>query len=102
MYSNGFNHFAYFCFLLIFFCKKINGNWLLNNSLPVWVRERGNQNVGNNNIIPVDERGPNHAYKPGFAYEAGIKPVLQMPVKGMLCYQGESNAQEPERVNEYA
>ncbi len=84
------------------FSKKINGNWLLNNSLPVWVRERGNQNVGNNNIIPVDERGPNHAYKPGFAYEAGINPLLQMPVKGILCYQGESNAQEPERVNEYA
>lgn len=25
-----------------------------------------------------------------------------MPVKGVLCYQGESNAQEMERVNEYA
>jgi sialate O-acetylesterase len=25
-----------------------------------------------------------------------------MPIKGVLCYQGESNAQEIERVNEYA
>jgi len=27
--------------------------------------------------------------------------MLNMPIKGVLCYQGESNAQEMERVNEY-
>lgn len=84
------------------FDKKVKGNWLFNNALPVWVRERGKQNVGNNSKTAAGERGPNHAYKPGFAYEAGIKPLLTMPVKGILCYQGESNTQEIERVNEYA
>ena len=84
------------------FSKKVNGNWLTNDALPVWVRERGKQNVGNSINAPADEYGPNHAYKPGFAFEAGIKPLLQVPVKGILCYQGESNAQEIERVNEYA
>lgn len=84
------------------FSNKVNGNWLLNKALPVWVRERGKQNIGKNTNAPIDEQGPNHAYKPGFAFEAGIKPLLQMPVKGILCYQGESNAQEIERVNEYA
>lgn len=83
------------------FADKIKGDWMLNNALPVWVRERGKQNVGALQNIPADSNGKNHAYKPGFAFEAGIVPLLNIPVKGILCYQGESNAQETERVNEY-
>lgn len=84
------------------FSKKVSGNWLENDALPVWVRERGVQNVGGLAEVPSDETGPNHAYKPGLAYEAGVKPLFQMPVKGILCYQGESNSQEIRSVNEYA
>ncbi len=84
------------------FSSKINGDWLMNDALPVWVKERGKQNVGSLNNVPGDEFGKNHSYKPGFAYASGIEPILPMPVKGILCYQGESNAQEIERVNEYA
>jgi len=84
------------------FVAKVNGDWLNNGSLPVWVRERGKQNVGGNQQVPADENGKNHAYKPGFAYTAGIEPLLPYALKGILCYQGESNAQEPERVAEYA
>lgn len=83
------------------FSGKVNSNWLYNDALPVWIRERGIQNVDRNPDIPGDELGPNHAYKPGFAYEAGIRPIIRMPVKGILWYQGESNAQEMERVYEY-
>ena len=83
------------------FIQKLKGNWLNNQELPVWVRERGQQNVGNIPVLYQDPLGPNHAFKPGFAYTAGIEPMLQMPIKGILWYQGESNAQEPERVNEY-
>lgn len=82
--------------------KKINGNWLTNEALPVWARERGKQNVGGLKNVPNDEYGNNHAFKPGFAYESGIAPIFNLPIKGVLCYQGESNAQEIERVNEYA
>lgn len=32
---------------------------------------------------------------------SGIKPILPLPIKGALWYQGESNAQELERVDEY-
>lgn len=84
------------------FAKKVKGDWLTNTDLPVWVRERGMQNTLSLNSIPADENGKNHAFKPGFAYAAGIKLLLPMPVKGILCYQGESNAQETERVKEYA
>ena len=82
------------------FFNKVNGNWLTNEALPVWIRERGKQNVGG--VEYADTSGPNHGYKPGFAFENGIKPIIKLPVKGIIWYQGESNAQEIERVNEYA
>lgn len=83
------------------FSKKVNGDWIINTSLPIWIRERGMQNVGTIKNMPKDEQGNNHAFKPGFAYEAGVEPMFNMPIKGILCYQGESNAQEMERVDEY-
>jgi sialate O-acetylesterase len=84
------------------FSAKVNGDWLINEALPVWIRERGRQNIESAKNAPTDEYGKNHAFKAGFAYESGIQPMLPMPVKGILCYQGESNAQEMQRVNEYA
>jgi sialate O-acetylesterase len=84
------------------FAAKVKGDWLTNSNLPVWTRERGKQNVGNNVNGYRDTSGWNHAYKPGFAYEAGVVPLLPFPVKGVIWYQGESNAGEPERVHEYA
>ena len=84
------------------FSSKLKGDWLNNDALAVWVKERGRQNVGTVSNIEADEYGKNHGYKPGFAYQSGIEPILSLPIKGVLCYQGESNAQEMERVNEYA
>lgn len=84
------------------FAAKVKGNWLQNASLPVWTKQRGEQNVGGSTAVPADEQGKNHGYKPGFAYKAGIEPILHFAIKGILNYQGESNAQEKERVEEYA
>lgn len=83
------------------FAAKLKGDWLQNDQLPQWTRERGGRNVGNNTKGFKDEQGLNHAYKPGFAYEAGIKPIVSMPVTGILWYQGESNSLEAARVAEY-
>ena len=80
---------------------KTQGNWLTNNTLPVWVRTRGQQNIAGNPHVPQDGQGPNHGYKPGFAYEAGVKTLMAMPIRGIIWYQGESNAQEQPRVDEY-
>jgi sialate O-acetylesterase len=82
------------------FKDKIHGNWLFNNHLPVWIRERGSENT-DGHFIKYPKSGPNHAFKPGFAFSSGIAPILKMPIKGILLYQGESNAQEMERVEEY-
>lgn len=83
------------------FRVKTEGDWLTNDSLPVWVRERGRQNLGGSNARYADAVGPNHAFKPGFAYASGIVPLAPFPVKGVLVYQGESNAEEWARVVEY-
>lgn len=83
------------------FAAKVRGDWLRNEQLPGWIRERGKQNVGNHPEGYKDDLGLNHAYKPGFAYESGVKPLLNFPIKGVLWYQGESNSLEKERVDEY-
>jgi sialate O-acetylesterase len=83
------------------FAAKVSGNWLENKNLPEWIRERGKQNVGENTNGYKDDLGLNHAYKPGFAFESGIKPLLSLPIKGVIWYQGESNSLEKERVEEY-
>lgn len=83
------------------FAAKVKGNWLLNDHLPAWIRERGMQNIGANKNGLGDDLGLNHAYKPGFAYASGVDPIIMFPVKGVIWYQGESNSLEPERVNEY-
>lgn len=82
------------------FSKKTEANWLSNEHLPDWIRERGRENT-NGQQIGNSPTGPNHAYKPGFAFNTGIVPILKMPIKGILWYQGESNAQERDRVLEY-
>ena len=83
------------------FESKVEGNWLDNKNLPEWVRQRGKENVGKNVNGYKDDLGLNHAYKPGFAYESGIQPLLPLPVKGVIWYQGESNSLEKARVDEY-
>lgn len=83
------------------FAEKLKANWLTNNALSVWARKRAKENIGDAIDLLSDDIGPNHAFKPCFAYEAGILPIIDLPIKGVLLYQGESNAQEIDRVNEY-
>lgn len=83
------------------FKQKMNGNWMYNDALPIWIRQRGLQNLDSVPFIYGDAYGPNHAFKPGFAYTSGVLPLKDFPISGVLVYQGESNAEEKERVDEY-
>lgn len=83
------------------FAGKLDGNWLENEQLPIWIRSRGHENVGGQTLSDISDSGPNHAFKPAFAFESGIRELTAMPISGIIWYQGESNAQEPERVEEY-
>jgi sialate O-acetylesterase len=83
------------------FKSKMEGDWLENDHLPEWIRLRAKENIGFNNIVPQDVNGKNHAFKPGFAFVAGIQSLSALAIKGIIFYQGESNAQEKDRILEY-
>ena len=62
-------------------------NWTKNDFIQGWVRERATLNIkkaGN----PLQR----HPYEPCYLFEAGIAPLCQFPIKGVIWYQGESNA----------
>ena len=52
-------------------------------------------------VIPSDELGPNHSFKPGFMWSAGIEPIIPYAIRGVVWYQGESNAETRSRVREH-
>lgn len=85
--------------------KLFQGNWLNNKALEPWCIERGHQNLDNllksNKLLPQDSLGVNHPFKPGFLYKAGIEPLLNSPIKGVIWYQGESNSLSFERVQQH-
>ena len=84
------------------FRKKIAGNWLENESLEgSFVRLRGRQQVGAAQEAPGDDGGPNHGFKPGFAWAAGPAQATDFAIKGVLWYQGESNAIRQADIGEY-
>ena len=80
---------------------KLRGSWVDNDYLPVWVRQRGIQNIPHATSAPRDSCGPFHPFKPGFVYSSGVSNFFDFPITGLIFYQGESNAQEWDRVQEY-
>ena len=83
----------------------VAGNWLNNERLGEFCRTRGEQNllraIQAGDTIPGDEFGPNHSFKPGFMWSAGIEPLIPYAIRGAIWYQGESNAETPVRVREH-
>ncbi len=81
------------------------GNWLDNERLGEFCRSRGEQNlleaIQSGERIRGDSFGPNHSFKPGFMWDAGIKPLKPYAIRGVIWYQGESNAENIARVREH-
>jgi sialate O-acetylesterase len=80
-------------------------NWLTAQGLEGWCRQRAKQNLDgplrDGKPIPGDNHGPNHPFKPGFMWSAGIAPLIPLAVRGVAWYQGESNADSPARVQQH-
>jgi sialidase-1 len=87
------------------FKGMVAGNWLDNKRLGAFCRMRGQQNllaaIQSGLTIPGDSFGPNHSFKPGFMWEAGIEPLIPYAIRGAIWYQGESNAETKFRVREH-
>ncbi|WP_294629792.1 cyclically-permuted mutarotase family protein [uncultured Bacteroides sp.] len=66
-------------------------DWTNNDFIQDWVRGRAALNVKLSK-----EKFQRHPYEPCYLYEAGIRPLEQYPLKGVIWYQGESNAHNRE------
>ena len=80
----------------------VAGDWLANPLLDGWGTRRARDNLG---VVPGrgatirgDAHGPNHPFKPGFMWEAGIAPLVPLAIRGVAWYQGESNADSSARA----
>ncbi len=70
-------------------------DWLNNKQIPAWCRSRARLNLSGdkNNINPCR----NHPFKPGFLYDAGVAPLIPFAIRGVIWYQGESNATDTDK-----
>jgi len=84
----------------------VAGNWLDNPRMGDFCRSRGEQNllsaIQSGQPIPGDEHGPNHPFKPGFMWSSAIKPLIPFAIRGVIWYQGESNAETSARAEEHS
>jgi len=66
-------------------------NWTKNDMIQDWVRGRALLNMKNTSL-----KNQRHPYEPCYLYETGIRPLKDFPIKGVVWYQGESNAHNVE------
>lgn len=66
-------------------------NWKDNDYINGWCRERAMKNIelSKNNM-------QRHPYQPSYLFEAGIEQLVNLPIAGIIWYQGESNEQNVE------
>ncbi len=69
----------------------ILNDWLHNDFIQQWVRERAAKNISN-----AAGKLARHPYEPCYLYESGMLPLLHYGIKGVVWYQGESNAHNME------
>lgn len=62
-------------------------NWMGNDFIQDWVRGRAALNIKKS-----ANKLQRHPYEPCYLYEAGIRPLEQFSIRGVIWYQGESNA----------
>lgn len=62
-------------------------SWNGNDFIQDWCRGRAAKNIAQS-----QNPAQRHPYLPCYLYEAGIQPLDAFPIKGVIWYQGESNA----------
>lgn len=66
--------------------------WLTDPVYPKWTAERVMQNLVEWEKAKDGSAMPGHPYQPGYLFKAAIAPLRKLAIKGVLWYQGESNA----------
>lgn len=73
--------------------KPLLHEWWNNNDYPQWCRQRAALNLTHWLADPqLKQKTPPHPFAPHYLWDAGIARYLPLPVKGIIWYQGESNA----------
>lgn len=67
--------------------EMLRGDWRKNECIMEWARKRADFNLQN-----LQGSEHSHPYAPGYLYHAAIRPIAGYPLRGILWYQGESNA----------
>lgn len=73
------------------------GDWLDAPSFSAWVRGRAKHNLKTviaSGTVPVEEL--ELPFKPAYLFERATAPLTPLPIKGVIWYQGESNAEDPD------
>ena len=72
----------------------ILNDWTNNDFIMDWCRQRGAKNIAK--ALRKGDSQQRHPYQPCYLYEASIEPMAQFPIRGVIWYQGESNAHNPD------
>ncbi len=73
------------------FAPMVTGNWLANPAFEPWCQTRARAQLGTT-PGPSSDLGPHHSFQPSFLWSAGPARLAPFPLRGVLWYQGESNA----------
>lgn len=71
--------------------NTLKSDWRTSDFLMGWCRKRIGKNLQNTTF-----RQQRHPYQPCYNYDAGVKHIIQFPIKGVVWYQGESDADNAE------
>lgn len=66
-------------------------NWYGSDFIQAFCKTRSKYN-----IQEAEDKLQRHPFHPTYLYDAGIKPIIGVPFKGVIWYQGESNAHNVE------
>ena len=66
---------------------EILRDWTHNDFIQDWVRGRAERNMGKEHAALQ-----RHPYQPCYLYESSIRLLRELPITGVIWYQGESNA----------
>ncbi len=66
-------------------------NWKQNDFIMRWMRERALKNIAHSN-----DKLQRHPYEPAYLFESAILPLEKYAIRGVVWYQGESNADNVE------
>lgn len=68
----------------------LGNQWVDCKYMTPWLKTRAKQNVGNDLSLP-------HPYKPAFLFESGISQWKNFTFAGVIWYQGETDAENPDQ-----